>query len=64
MAKFILIDEFHLPVSAPRGLPDDAYVAIRHTLDQRRFQRDLRRTVRDVVQRYPALNQVRIAITR
>ena len=64
MAKAILIDEFHLTVFAPRGLRDSAYDAIRRTLDERRFQADLRRVVRGVVRQYPALGKVRISVTR
>jgi hypothetical protein len=64
MARIILFDAFHLTVYAPRGLPDPAYVSIRRTLDDRRFQADLRRAVRSVFRRYPALAQARVRVTR
>jgi hypothetical protein len=64
MAKSILIDVFQLSVRAPHGLPDTEYVSIRRTLDDRRFQVDLRRAVRSVFRRHPALAQACVRISR
>jgi hypothetical protein len=64
MAKQILLDEFHVSVFAPAGLRESRYAEVRRTLDQRRFGADLRRAVRTLFQRYPALRQVRVQITR
>jgi hypothetical protein len=64
MAKAILIDEFHLTVYAPAGLPEPEYDAIRRALDERRFQDDLRRAARDFCGHYPALDKARIRLTR
>jgi hypothetical protein len=60
----LLIDEFHVSVRAPRGLPDAVYLAMRHALDEKRFQAELRRSVRAVLHRYPALLRARITVTR
>jgi hypothetical protein len=64
MVKAILIDEFHLTVYAPRGLPEPEYDAVRQTLDDRRFQADLRRAAREVCRQYPALGKARVTLTR
>jgi hypothetical protein len=64
VAKTILIDEFHVSIRAPRGLRDAGYAAMRRTLDDRGFQAELRRAVRDVVRRHPPLSKVRLTLTR
>ena len=64
MTKGIVIDEFHLTVFAPRDLPELEYEASRRTLDDRRFQGDLRRAVRDVARQYPSLGKVRVRLSR
>jgi hypothetical protein len=64
MSKTILLDEFHLSVRAPRGLPEAEYAAMRRTLDDKRFQADLRRAVRALFRQYPALASARITLTR
>jgi hypothetical protein len=60
----ILIDEMHLGVRAPNGLPDAEVQAIRRTLNGLRFQADLRRAVRTVARRHPAIGRVRLALSR
>jgi hypothetical protein len=64
MPRTILIDEFHLGVRAPRDRPEAEYQAIRRTLDDRGFQAELRRAVREVVSRYPVLGKVRVVLSR
>jgi hypothetical protein len=64
MAQTILLDEFHLNVRAPRGLPEAEYQAMRRALDEPRFQAELRRAVRTVFRRHPALGKVRLALSR
>jgi len=64
MTKLILIDEFHLSVSVPRGLPEPEYRTIRHTLDDRRFRTDLGQAIRHVFRRYPPLHKVRVRLSR
>ena len=64
MTKMILIDEFHLSVSVPRGLPEPECRTIRHALDDRRFRTDLGQAIRYVFRRYPSLHQVRVRLSR
>jgi hypothetical protein len=64
VAKDILIDEFHLTVRAPRGLPDAEYDAMRLALDGKPFRARLRRAVRRVFGMFPALGKVRVKLSR
>ena len=48
MAKTVLLDELHLTVHAPRGLPEPEYAAIRRTLARAHFHAALDRAIRDV----------------
>ena len=64
MAKPILIDEFHLSVLVPRGLPEAEYDAIRHTLDDARLQTDLRSAIQNVFRRDPSLRKARVKVSR
>ena len=64
MARAILMEEFHLPIYAPRGLPNQEYDAIRRTLDDAHFQLGLRRVVRRFCRRHPSLGRVRVRLTR
>ena len=63
MPKGILIDEFHLTVRAPPGLPEAEYDAVRLALDGKPFRARLRRTVRRVFGRFPALSKVRVKLS-
>ena len=64
MARGILMEAFHLPVYAPRGLPAHEYDSIRHTLDDAHFRVGLRRAVRRFCRRHPSLDRVRVRLTR
>jgi hypothetical protein len=64
MPIFILLDEFHLTIRAPPGLPDSEHIAMRRTLDDPRFQRALRRAIRTALRQHSSLDQVRIRLTR
>ncbi len=64
MARTVLTDQFHLSGLAPRGLAGPAYLAVRRTVDRKRFQADLRHAVREVARRYPALSRVRFRLSR
>jgi hypothetical protein len=64
MAQTILLDEFHLGMRAPKDLPEAEYQAMRRTLNAPRFQKELRRAVREVVSRYKALGKVRVVLSR
>ncbi len=64
MAKFILLDEIHVAVQAPAGLPDDEIDAIRSTLLSRRFKARLNRRLRKLFAEFPVLTRLRVAISR
>jgi hypothetical protein len=49
MSRAQLVEEVHLSVYVPRGLPEAEYEAVRQTLDDARFLARLRRAVRHVV---------------
>jgi hypothetical protein len=59
-----VMEEYHLTVFAPRGLPEYEYDAIREVLDERRFRRDLSRAARQVFRRYPQLAKVKVRLSR
>lgn len=64
MAKMILIDEFHVTISAPSGLPTREHIAIRRTLDDAKFQEQVRRALRVVIRRWKALARIRVKLSR
>ena len=64
MTKFILLDEFHLTVYAPRGRPATEHEAVRQTLDDPGFQAAVRQAIRVVVRQFSALRKVRLTLTR
>jgi len=64
VATPIQFEQLHLTILAPRGLRHDKYDPARRTLDASRFRGDLRRGIRGVIRRYPALARFRYAITR
>jgi hypothetical protein len=64
MPRGVLIDEYHLTVRAPRGLPEAAYDAMRRVLDDARFQTLLRLAALAVFRQHPALAKARVSLTR
>jgi hypothetical protein len=64
MARLLLLDEFHLAVRVPRGLPDQECAAVRRTLDAKPFRAALGRAVRGLFRQYHTLNHARVAIGR
>jgi|HubBroStandDraft_6_1064221.scaffolds.fasta_scaffold472864_2 hypothetical protein len=64
MPRAVVLEEFHLTVTAPRGLGAAEYDAIRRTLDARGFRAGLRRAARGVFRRHPALARARFALSR
>jgi hypothetical protein len=64
MPKTILMEQFHITVIAPAGLPKADYDAMQRTLQGRRFQTRLHDAVRKVAQRYASLHKVKIRIER
>jgi hypothetical protein len=63
MAKPILIDEFHLSVLVPRGLPEAEYSVIRQTLDDARLHVALRRAIQEVFRLYPSLRKTKVQVS-
>jgi len=53
------MDQFHLSVFVPPGLPASTYRQLRRTLGKPRFQAALQRAVRQVVRCYPTLRKTR-----
>ncbi len=64
MARGIVLEEFHLTVYAPRGLPDGEYDAMRQALDDPPLHARLRRAARHVLRRHPALKKVKARLSR
>ena len=64
MPKTILMEQFHITVIAPAGLPKAAYDTMQRTLQGRRFQTRLHDAVRKVVQRYSSLRKTQVRIER
>ena len=64
MANFILMEELHLSIYAPSGLLDADLDAIHRAVSRRRLRVRLRRVVRRVLRHHPALQRVRLTVTR
>ena len=64
MPRKILMDELHISVTTPSGLPKTECEAIHRTLKSGRFQKRLREGVHNVLRRYPSLRKTRFAIGR
>ena len=64
MAKRIIIDEFHLTVTAPAGLQQPEYRTIRRTLTSARFQKRLRGVIREFLRHHPSLRNARITVSQ
>jgi hypothetical protein len=64
VARWIVMEELHLTVHAPRGLPDQEHDAMRQALDDPRFHAQLRRAVRRVARRHPALSKAKVRLSR
>ena len=64
MAKHIQMEELHLTVYAPRGLPAQEYDARRQALDDLLFHARLRPAIRRVARRHPALSKAKVRLPR
>ncbi len=64
MARYLLLDEFHLAVTAPRGVEEAAYLAIRRVLDGKRFQAKLKHVIVNAFWRQPNFGKVRVRLSR
>ena len=64
MAKAVLIDELHVSLFVPRGLPEEEDAAATRTLKGKRFLAALRQAVLKVVRGHAALAKVQVTISR
>ncbi|QDU19750.1 hypothetical protein [Urbifossiella limnaea] len=64
MAKSVVIDELHVTVRVPAGLPDEYAEAVRDALAGTAFMDRLRQAVRAAVRAFPELAAVRFSLTR
>ena len=64
MAKTVILDEMHLVVRVPAGLPDRSANAARRALSDPRFVTELLRAMRAVVRARPELAVVRLTLVR
>ena len=64
MARSVLIEEFHVTVTLPRGLARRAYDGAARTLSGRRFRTALRRGIVELFGRYPSLGRARVTLSR
>ena len=64
MPKTLLMEELHLTITAPAGLPNARYQAIQRALRSKRFHARLRKAVREVLGRYPSLKDTQLEISR
>jgi len=62
MARVLLLDEFHISVSAPRGLRNAEYAAMRRTLNGLGFHTNLCRAIRKVQRQYRCLTQATLKL--
>ena len=64
MAERIVIEEYHLTVLVPRGLPETEAEAIRMTLADPAFEGRLRRAARRVFRREASLTEAKVRLSR
>jgi len=64
MEATVLIDELHVTVRVPVGLPETDINAVRRTLAADEFTAKLRQAVRDVAEAFPDLVFAQVSLTR
>jgi hypothetical protein len=64
MPKDVLLEEFHVTVIAPRGLPAPEYDAMRQAVNSAPFVTRLRHAVRRVFRREASLNKAKVRLSR
>jgi hypothetical protein len=64
MGKGVVLEEFHLTVLAPRGLPESEYDAICRALADPAFESRLRRAVRRAFRREGGLAKTKVRVSR
>ena len=63
MSQYVTFDEFHMVIRVPADLDESACATIRRILENRQFQTDLRRAVRQAFRQYPYLAPVLVHIS-
>jgi hypothetical protein len=63
MSRALLIEEFHISVTVPRGLRPIESAGMRRTLIGNRFRRALRDAVRDLQRRHPMLAKATLRLS-
>ena len=56
------IEEIHITINVPSRLPDSNYLAMKRTLNSKRFQTNLRGEVRKIVRRSASLKKAHVRI--
>jgi hypothetical protein len=64
MPKSVVIDELHLTVRIPAGVPDADAIRFYRTLTRLWFMRRLRTAVRAAIRPMPELNEIRLSLSR
>jgi hypothetical protein len=59
MRHSLLLDQFHLSILVPPGLPVSTYRGMRRTLANPRFHAALKHTMDELTRRYPSLRHAR-----
>jgi hypothetical protein len=64
VAKRILIEEIHIRIFVPAGLPPARYRAMHRTLVDKRFFRKMKQSIQAVARPFASLAQTHITLTR
>ncbi len=64
MPRFVILDEIHVSLLVPRGLPDPETQTIWLAVNDVRFDKELRRAIRRLIRRRVARARVRIRVYR
>ncbi len=64
MAKLIVLEEFHVTVLAPQGLPATEYGKIHRTVNTALFVTRLRHAVRPVFRREASLSRAKVRLSQ
>jgi hypothetical protein len=64
MSRLVILDEIHLTLLVPSGLPDVETQVMWQAIIDPNFDADLRRAVRRLVRRRPVLKRLRVRVSR
>jgi len=64
MAKTVVLDELHITLRIPSGLPASRSDELGVTLRGIEFMNRLQRAIRTVVRGYPELKMIRVSLSR